>query len=65
MESTNANEILTAEEAAGLLKMPVSGIWRRVRLGELPAIRLGRYYRFSRTALLDWLNRQCVAKASK
>ena len=40
------DEVMTAREAAELLKMPVSTIYQLARSGELPASRLGRTWRF-------------------
>lgn len=45
------DEVLTAREAAELLKMPVSTIYELARRGELPARRLGRTWRFLRPRL--------------
>ena len=49
------DEVMTAREVAGLLKMPVSTIYQLARRGELPASRLGRTWRFLRPRLEDLL----------
>lgn len=43
--SLTRDEVMTAREVAGLLKMPVSTIYQLARRGELPARRLGRTWR--------------------
>ena len=53
--------LLTVEEVAELLKVPVSWVYERTRLrgiNRLPGFRLGKYWRFSEGEVLDWLERQ-------
>ena len=45
------DEVMTAREVADLLRMPVSTVYELARLGELPARRLGRTWRFLRPRL--------------
>lgn len=49
---------LTTEEVLGYLKVTPRTIYRLIRAGELPAIRIGRQWRFRRTDLDEWLDRQ-------
>ena len=49
---------LTTEEVLGYLKVNPRTIYRLIRSGELPAIRIGRQWRFRRSDLNDWLDRQ-------
>jgi excisionase family DNA binding protein len=49
---------LTTEEVLGYLKVNPRTIYRLIRSGELPAIRIGRQWRFRRTDLDEWLDRQ-------
>lgn len=49
------NEILTVKEAAALLKTSRQQIRRMIQNGELPAVKVGREWRISRNALLDYL----------
>lgn len=53
MESVT--EVLTAEEAAALLKVSPKTVLRLARDGELPAQKVGRAWRFCRTELLGHL----------
>ena len=49
------SEILTVKEAAALLKTSRQQIRRMIQNGELPAVKVGREWRISRIALLDYL----------
>jgi excisionase family DNA binding protein len=49
---------LTTEEVLGYLRVTPRTIYRLIRSGELPAIRVGRQWRFRCTDLDDWLDRQ-------
>jgi len=49
---------LTTEEVLDYLRVTPRTIYRLIRSGELPAIRIGRQWRFRRTDLDDWLDRQ-------
>jgi excisionase family DNA binding protein len=50
-----SNEVLTLDEAAALLKLPVEAVRTRAEEGDLPARRFGKDWRFARTAVLAWL----------
>jgi excisionase family DNA binding protein len=44
-------QLLTAAQLARRYQLPVSQIYRLTRTGVLPAVRLGRYYRYAPAAL--------------
>lgn len=48
-------DILTANEAAELLSVGVQTILRKARARQLPAAKVGRQWRFSRSQLLNWI----------
>jgi excisionase family DNA binding protein len=55
------NSVLTVEEVAELLKVPISWVYDRTRrrsLDRLPGFRLGKYWRFDAAELRTWLERQ-------
>lgn len=54
-ENPHAGEVLTLEEAAALLRLPVAAVRDRALAGELPGRAFGEEWRFSRTSLLAWL----------
>ena len=47
------DEVLTADEAAGLLKLSKKTVLRLVRQGTIPGCKVGRVWRFRRSELLD------------
>lgn len=49
-------EVLTAEEAAEFLGFKVYTIREKVKAGEIPGRKVGKEWRFTRSALLDWIN---------
>jgi excisionase family DNA binding protein len=49
---------LTTREVLRYLKVNARTIYRLIRTGELPAVRIGRQWRFRRSDLDDWLDRQ-------
>ena len=49
---------LTTEEVLSYLKVTPRTIYRLIRTGELPALRIGRQWRFRRSDLDAWLERQ-------
>ena len=49
------DEVLTADEAAVLLKVSVQTVLKESREGRLPGIKIGREWRYSRIALMRHL----------
>jgi excisionase family DNA binding protein len=49
------DRLLTAGEVAELLSVPVSWVRESSRSGAIPCVRLGRYVRFDRAAVLEWV----------
>lgn len=49
------DEVLTLEEAAALLKVSETLVYQLARSGSLPGRKVGREWRFLRSALLEWL----------
>jgi len=57
-----ASPLLTVEEVADLLHVPVSWVYGRMRKRSkerLPAYRLGKYWRFREKEIYAWLTHQC------
>jgi len=54
-EGAGAGEVLTLEEAAALLRLPVEAVRASAVAGDLPGRAFGDEWRFSRAALLSWL----------
>lgn len=51
-----SDEVMTAEEVAELLKLPVETVRRWAGLGKLRGVKFGSLWRFSRAAVLSSLN---------
>lgn len=59
--SSRAETLLTVKEVAELLRVPVSWVYDRARdrsADRLPAMRLGKYWRFREEEIVAWLRRQ-------
>ena len=50
-------ELMTVQEAASYLRVPVSWVYERTRTRALPVRKLGRHVRIPRGELLDWVDR--------
>lgn len=49
------NDILTVSEAAELLRIPRSSVYKLAQQGKIPAQKVGRHWRFHRETLLNWV----------
>ena len=58
------SDILTIEQAAEYLRIPRASLYRYARAGSIPAMKVGRHWRFSRAALSDWIRGQRAASES-
>lgn len=54
------DEFITVEELAETLKVHVRTIQRLVERKELPALRIGRQWRFKREWVTEWLERNTI-----
>jgi excisionase family DNA binding protein len=52
---SDADEVLTLEEAAALLRVAPADVAAMVDTGDLPGRRVGSQWRFARSAVLAWL----------
>lgn len=57
------DEILTIEEAALFLKVKKRTIYNLVELRAIPFMKVGRLLRFSRSALLNWMQQEADRQA--
>ena len=51
----NLSPIITIEEAAELLKIPVSSVYHLAQKGKIPAQKVGKHWRFHKQTLVDWV----------
>jgi excisionase family DNA binding protein len=52
------DRLLTADEVAELFNVPASWVREHTRNGRIPSVPLGRYVRYSREDVLEWLAEQ-------
>lgn len=50
------DEVLNSKEAAEYLKISKSYLVRMAKEKQIPSMRIGRAYRFTRTSLNQWIN---------
>jgi excisionase family DNA binding protein len=58
-------DVLTLGEAAELLRVEEAVVERLASAGELPGRRLGSEWRFSRSALLEWLGQAAAGSGTR
>jgi excisionase family DNA binding protein len=58
------DQLLTAQEVADELRVSTMTVYRLIRRGELPAVRVGRNYRVRASALTSYLDAQVVDPAT-
>jgi excisionase family DNA binding protein len=56
MTTPQFEPLLSQVEAGQLLQLHEKTVARMARLGQLPAIRMGRYWRFRASTLNQWVN---------
>ncbi len=54
MESRDT-DVLNVDEAAILLRIPRSSVYKLAQEGKIPAQKVGKHWRFHRRALLTWI----------
>lgn len=50
------SEILTVMEVARFLRVPKSTVYKLARLGQLPASKIGKHWRFLRRDIHEWMH---------
>jgi excisionase family DNA binding protein len=61
MSTQSKCELMTVQQVAELLHVPMSWVYGRLRkrsLEKLPGYRLGKYWRFDKEEVLAWLAQQ-------
>ncbi|MBD0315672.1 MAG: helix-turn-helix domain-containing protein [Nitrospiraceae bacterium] len=54
-------EIMTVVEVARFLRVPKSTVYKLARLGELPASKIGKHWRFLRRDIDQWMHSRSQA----
>ena len=57
-EDERSMEILTVEETADYLKVPVNQVYTLVRCDDFPAFKVGKHWRILKDRLDEWIKRQ-------
>jgi excisionase family DNA binding protein len=60
LEHLPEDEILMMQEACAFLKLKRRTLYYHVERGSIPFLKAGRLIRFSRRALLDWMERNAA-----
>ena len=55
--------LLTAKQVAERLSVPVSWVYTKARRREIPAVKVGRYWRFDEDVVLEYLARDPIDPA--
>ena len=55
--SAEQAEILTIDDLAGYLRIPKSTLYKLVREGAIPSQKVGKHWRFHKSAIDEWLSR--------
>ncbi len=58
-------EIMTIEEVAQYLRVPLSSLYKLAQQGKIPASKVGRHWRFRREFIDKWINDQVQIKVTK
>ena len=59
------NRVMTVSEVARYLGVVPGTIYRRARRREIPAVKMGRIWRFPQEALDKWLNESALKAVKK
>lgn len=51
------SELLTADEVAEMLGVTTAWVYEQSRQGRIPTVTLGRYRRYRRESIEDWVRR--------
>jgi excisionase family DNA binding protein len=63
---TGDGEILTIIDVARFLRVPKSTVYKLARVGELPASKIGKHWRFLRRDIHEWMrSRSSLVKADR
>lgn len=54
-------EIMTVVDVARFLRVPKSTVYKLARLGELPASKIGKHWRFLRRDIHEWMHSRSQA----
>lgn len=59
------SDIMTIEEVAEFLRIPVSSVYKLAQEGKIPAQKVGRHWRFHRPTLTKWIAHEVYVDSPK
>lgn len=59
------NKALTVAELAEYLGLAKDTVYRKVKAGEIPGVRIGRIWRFPQDLIDEWLRRKAEARGER
>ena len=59
------SRVMNVDEVAKYLRVVPDTIYRKARRGEIPAVKMGKVWRFPKEALDTWLNRTALQTVKK
>jgi len=59
------SEIMTIEDVADYLRIPISSVYKLAQEGKIPAQKVGRHWRFYRPILTQWIAGQASFEGKK
>ena len=65
MPQQQKDELLTAEEACGYLKISPRTLYRYIQDRRMPAFKLGKEWRFVRSDLEQWIRRRVTVRGKR
>ena len=63
-ETQNDGEVMTISEVAQYLRLSESKVYELARNGTIPALRIGKSWRFQRDLLKQWVRKSAEANLS-
>ena len=64
-QAADKTTLVTPQEMAAILKVPVSWIYRRTSQGNIPHLKVGHYIRFDPEEVLAHLRSQATGKSAR
>ena len=64
-QNSNTDPLWTVEDVALYLRLESNTVRSMVREGKLPAMKVGRVYRFQRSTIQKWLSDQIVSNSEE
>jgi excisionase family DNA binding protein len=55
--SGEEDSVMTLKELSVYLKIPASSLYKVVREGSIPGLKIGKHWRFNRLAIDEWISK--------